>query len=111
MQEERNDIRKLFVLGRRSSQFMHVIKYFITNGEATIPELAKGLAVSVPTITKLVNELVRNDFVSELGKKENNSGRLPMLYNLNPASGYFLGVDPGYSLELSILVVMRFSPK
>lgn len=104
MQEERNDIRKLFVLGRRSSQFMHVIKYFITNGEATIPELAKGLAVSVPTITKLVNELVRNDFVSELGKKENNSGRLPMLYNLNPASGYFLGVDPGYSsINLGII--------
>ncbi len=97
MQKEQNDISKLFVLGRRSSQYKHVIKYFISNGDTTIPELAKGIGVSVPTITKIVNELVRNDFVSELGKKENTSGRLPMLYNLNPSSGYFLGVDPGYS--------------
>ncbi len=97
MQKIQNDISTLFVSGRKSSQYKNVIKYFITNGDTTIPELAKGLDVSVPTITKIVNELVQNNFVAEVGKKENISGRLPMLYNLNPTSGYFIGVDPGHS--------------
>lgn len=97
MQKLQNNINDLFVLGKKSSQYRNLVKILIEKGDSTIPELAKELLVSVPTITKVVNELVKEGYIAEVGKKDNSSGRLPMQYNLNPSSGYFIGVDPGYS--------------
>ena len=32
--------------------------------------------------------------VREAGKKDNSAGRIPMVYDLMPAAGYFVGVNP-----------------
>ncbi len=40
------------------------------NGECTLSELTKELHISVPTITKLVQELVDENIVTDLGKVE-----------------------------------------
>lgn len=71
----------------------NILQYFVANGNSTIQELAKDTSLSVPTVTKLVTELQELGYVDEFGKQETGEGRRPNLYGLNPASGYFVGVE------------------
>ncbi|MBN2765777.1 MAG: ROK family transcriptional regulator [Paludibacteraceae bacterium] len=81
-------------LGSRNALIkLNILRYFINNGENTLPELGREMEVSVPTVTKLVGELIEDGFVIDFGKVETNGGRRPNIYGLNPDSGCFLGVD------------------
>ncbi|MCH4147823.1 MAG: ROK family transcriptional regulator [Prevotella sp.] len=70
-----------------------ILEYFIMNGNSTNNDLSKELNLSVPTISKVVNEMCLDGFINEYGKLETEEGRRPCLYGLNPDSGYFVGVD------------------
>lgn len=70
-----------------------IITHYIYNGTSTIPELARTLDLSVPTVTKMINEMCEEGYIIDYGKLETSSGRHPNLYGLNPRSGYFVGVD------------------
>ena len=65
------------------------------NGECTLSELTKELHISVPTITKLVQELVEENIVSDLGKVETPGGRRPNIFGLANSAIYFAGVNVG----------------
>ncbi len=70
-----------------------IIHYYIANGDATIADLGREMDLSIPTVTKLVAELQDDGYILDFGKQETNGGRKPNIYGLNPASGYFVGVD------------------
>ena len=70
-----------------------IIRYYINNGENSLADLGKDMNLSVPTVTKLVNELIEDGFVIDFGKQETAGGRKPNIYGINPNSGYFVGVD------------------
>lgn len=70
-----------------------IITYYMHNGGSTIPDLARELELSVPTVTKFINEMYDDGYINDYGKLETSSGRHPSLYGLNPESGYFIGVD------------------
>lgn len=76
-----------------SSIIKSLISYLVNNSASTIPELAKELGISVPTVTKVVNELTTVGLIAEYGQVEGHSGRRPVLYGFNRQSGYFLGLD------------------
>lgn len=71
----------------------NILCYYINNGENTLADLGKEMNLSIPTITKLVGELIEDEFVVDFGKQETNGGRRPNFYGLNENSGYFVGVD------------------
>ena len=70
-----------------------IITHYIYNGSSTITDLAKELDLSIPTVTKIINEMCEDGYIDDYGKLETNGGRHPNLYGLNPTSGYFIGVD------------------
>lgn len=70
-----------------------IINYYIYNGNSTITDLSKVLDLSVPTVTKFIDEMCLAGYLNVYGKLETNGGRHPHLYGLNPESGYFIGVD------------------
>lgn len=70
-----------------------IIHHYIMNGDATISELCKEMNLSVPTVTKLIGELLEDGFIVDFGKQDTSGGRKPSVYGLNPISGYFVGVD------------------
>jgi predicted NBD/HSP70 family sugar kinase len=70
-----------------------IINYSIQNGSFTISELAKEMDASIPTATKIINEMCASGHMEEYGKLETNGGRYPNLYGLNPNAAYFVGVD------------------
>lgn len=78
---------------KNSSIMKNVISYYVNNPTSTIPDLAKDLGISVPTVTKVINEMCECGLVTDHGKIETHGGRRPVLYGFNPQSGYFLGVD------------------
>lgn len=78
-----------------------ILCYYINQGENTLADLGKEMSLSIPTVTKLVGELIDEGYVVDYGKLETAGGRRPNVYGLNQNSGYFMGVDVNYS-SLSI---------
>ena len=73
----------------------NIIAHMAINGECTLSELTKELHISVPTITKLVQELVEENIVTDLGKVETPGGRRPNIFGLANSAIYFAGVYVG----------------
>ena len=73
----------------------NIIAYMAVNGECTLSELTKELHISVPTITELVQELVDENIVTDLGKVETPGGRRPNVFGLASSAIYFAGVNVG----------------
>lgn len=71
-----------------------LLEQFVSDGASTIPEISKAIGVSLPTATTALNELIEAGLVREIGKRDNSSGRIPMVYDLVPTAGYFVGVNP-----------------
>ena len=65
----------------------------IEHGEHSISALSDAVGASVPTVTKLIGELIDEGFMIDLGKSGTSGGRRPSIYGLNPEAGYFVGVD------------------
>ncbi len=78
---------------KNASLKINIIRYYILNGENTLAELGREMNLSVPTVTKLVGELMEDGYVMDFGKLETTGGRRPSKYGINPDSGYFIGVD------------------
>ena len=70
-----------------------IIGLCINDGDFSIAELSKELNTSIPTITKLVGELIDEGFLEDLGKSGTSGGRRPSIFGLNSAAGYFVGTD------------------
>ena len=70
-----------------------IIELCIRNGDSSIADFSRELAISVPTVTKLVAELISDGFLTDKGKVGTSGGRRPNTYGLNPEAGYFVGVD------------------
>lgn len=81
-------------INQKPSVPRRLLEQFIAKGASTIPELSKGIGVSLPTTTNALNELMGQGLVREIGKKADSAGRIPMVYDLKPTAGYFVGVNP-----------------
>ncbi|MDO4759133.1 MAG: ROK family transcriptional regulator [Rikenellaceae bacterium] len=83
------------VIHKNSIIKRNIIAHMAVNGECTLSELTKELHISVPTITKLVQELVEENIVNDLGKVETPGGRRPNIFGLANSAIYFAGVYVG----------------
>lgn len=70
-----------------------IIKRLTISGEATISELCKENDFSIPTVTKIIAELIEEGIVFETGKVGTAGGRRPSKYGINPNAYFYLGVE------------------
>lgn len=70
-----------------------ILRLCIDHTNFSIADFSKSLGISVPTITKLLGELIEEGFLQDLGKLGTSGGRRPSVFGLNPEAGYFVGVD------------------
>lgn len=61
----------------------------------TLSELGRIMGVSIPKISRIVGEMVRDGYMVEKGKLHSEGGRRAGLYGLNPDAGFFVGVEVG----------------
>lgn len=70
-----------------------ILNLCVNEGDYSLADLSRELNTSIPTITKIVGELIDAGFLEEVGKLDTNGGRRPSIYGLNPAAGYLVGID------------------
>ena len=70
-----------------------ILGKFISEGTDSIADMSRELGASIPTITKLVGEMIDDGLIEEVGKLGTTGGRRPSIYGLNPSAGYFIGVE------------------
>ena len=70
-----------------------ILELCITQGSQSLADISKALNSSIPTITKLVGELISDGYVEDFGKVDTSGGRRPCIYGLNSSAGYFVGID------------------
>lgn len=70
-----------------------ILRLCIKHEESSISFFSKTLGISVPTVTKLITELIDEGFLMDEGKIGTSGGRRPSIFGLNPNAGYFVGID------------------
>ena len=89
-----NSFLKLATEGNKAAILkQQIICQYILGGDSSITDLSKAVNLSVPTVTKLIGELIDEGFVHNFGEQGTAGGRRPNIYGLNPYAGYFVGVD------------------
>ena len=81
------------IAGKNSFLKKRIIARCINEDGYSIADLSKELNTSIPTITKLVGELMDEGFLVDMGKLGTNGGRRPSIYGLTPSAGNFVGTD------------------
>lgn len=90
--QHENDVKK-GIVHKNNLIKRNIVAYMAVNGQSTLAELTQELHISIPTITKLVNELVLENIVMEKGKIETNGGRRPNIFGLTNSTIYFAGAN------------------
>ena len=70
-----------------------ILRLCILNESYSIADLSKALNTSVPTVTKIIGELIADGFMLDMGKVGTSGGRRPSIFGLKASAGYFIGVD------------------
>ncbi len=70
-----------------------ILRLCIENGTYSISDFSRDLDTSVPTVTKIISEMIADGLLQDEGKVGTKGGRRPSTYGLNPGAGYFVGVD------------------
>lgn len=79
---------------RQLKQSAKIVRFLAKSAEAvSLPVIASHVKLSVPTATKLTNELMEAGFVVEDGKRESDNGRKPSVYTLSRNRFYAVGVE------------------
>lgn len=79
--------------GKGAIMKQKILGLCINDGDFSIAEFSKELNASIPTVTRLIGELIEDGFLEDLGKTGTSGGRRPSIYGLNQAAGYFVGAD------------------
>jgi len=72
-----------------------VFNYLRENKSIYRAKVARDLKVSAPTVSKIVDELIRKEYVIEIGKDESTGGKRPTQLKFNSDIGCVIGVDLG----------------
>ncbi|PKP16099.1 MAG: hypothetical protein CVU06_15315 [Bacteroidetes bacterium HGW-Bacteroidetes-22] len=78
---KRNQLKKKIVYRMNSS------------GPQTIPLLSRELKISMPSVDRLIKELIADAFVEDMGEGPSEGGRKPHQYKIKPSSYYSLCLD------------------
>lgn len=79
--------------GKTAAIKRQIMGLCINDGDFSIADMSRKIGTSIPTVTKMVGELIDEGFIVELGKSGTSGGRRPSIYGLNASAGYFIGAD------------------
>ena len=81
-----------------------MLRLFNKKRELTISEISRELNISIPTVSKNINQLIEEGLVEEAGVSSSNGGRRPMLIKFIPDAYYSFGVE--FSSERQARIVL-----
>jgi predicted NBD/HSP70 family sugar kinase len=72
-----------------------VLETIFREGPITRPEISARTRISKPTVSAVVDRLVRARLVEPAGERPGRRGRTPLAFTVNSAAGYVIGIDIG----------------
>jgi predicted NBD/HSP70 family sugar kinase len=88
------------IANRKAKEVLALIRRHRTLSKA---DLKNRIDIPVSTLTRILDELVRDMWLIETGLGESTGGRRPILYTLNPSGAYAFGLDISRTYSLLIL--------
>ncbi|MBZ4189933.1 ROK family transcriptional regulator [Niabella beijingensis] len=83
---------------------VRLLKYLYEVDAASVGEICKALFISTPTTLKLLNELIKEQWIEKKGFGKSMGGRKPDLFGLRPGSLFSLCIDIElFSVKMVIL--------
>lgn len=70
-------------------------------------QISETTGLNKATISALINELIDENFVYEIGPGQSNGGRRPVMLYFNKNAGYSIGVDLGVNYILAVLTDLQ----
>ena len=81
------------ISGKNEDLKKKIIGLCVHDRNYSIADFSEALDISVPTITKIVGELITDGFLIDFGKQGTSGGRKPSMFGLNPSVGYIVGAQ------------------
>jgi predicted NBD/HSP70 family sugar kinase/biotin operon repressor len=81
-----------------------MLRLLISERELTIHEISRELDISIPTVSKNINQLRGEGLVEEAGVSSSRGGRRPMLIKFIPDAYYSFGIE--FSAERQVRIIL-----
>ena len=81
-----------------------MLRLLTSKRELTIPEISRELDISIPTISKNINQLKGEGLVEEAGVSSSSGGRRPKLIKFIPDAYYSFGIE--FSVERQVRIIL-----
>lgn len=72
-----------------------IFNYLRTNDPISRAKISRDLKISAPAVSRVIEKLIKDEYVIETEKQETKSGKRPTLLAINNNRGFALGVDLG----------------
>ena len=83
---------------KRNEQKRKIIRDLYRLGTLSKPEICRLTNMTVPTITRIIEELIEEGWVVNQGQGPSIGGKRPYIFALNPDAAYIIGIDLGREL-------------
>lgn len=80
---------------KRYQQKKDIIGFLYKIGELSKPEICRLTNMTTPTISRIIDELIEEGWVTDRGQGSSIGGKRPHIFSLNPDASYIMGVDVG----------------
>lgn len=80
---------------KRYQQKKDIIGYLYKIGELSKPEICRLTNMTTPTISRIIDELIEEGWVTDRGQGSSIGGKRPHIFSLNPDAAYIMGIDVG----------------
>lgn len=88
---------------KRYQQKRGIISHLYKNESLSKPDICRLTNMTAPTISKIIDELIEEGWVEDLGEGASIGGKKPHIFSLHPDAAYVLGIDIG-RIHLKIAV-------
>jgi len=89
---------------RKKSNFSRILDLLRKQGALSKLDIAKLTRMNTSSVGTLVDELIREGYINEIGPGSSTGGRRPVLLELNPHACYIIGVDFEATSIMAVLV-------
>jgi predicted NBD/HSP70 family sugar kinase len=79
----------------REWNLKRIVELVRTHGPISRVEISEQLHIPQPTVTRAIEELLKEKIIKEVGLGQSTGGRRPILLTFNPACYYVVGVELG----------------
>lgn len=94
-------------LTEKEKRFIEILEILRRRGPISRPEISKEMGINVVTVSNYIDDFLKNKLVYEKELDISEGGRRPVLLDLNPQAGYFIGVGLNLMNMVGLLVDLK----